>query len=591
MISHRRHGALEALEPRICLSVYYVSPSGSDTNPGTSELPWRTLQRASNTAGGGDTVIARAGNYAGFNIANSGTSAARLTFRGESGAVIDQPVTIGNRYGINGSGREYVTIEGFTFAPQASQGEWYAGVRLGGTPGDWVNGNIIRNNTFTMRVVDQAATTDRYGIYSSWNDGLLVEGNTVSGGYNSGIYAANSARNYTIRGNEVFDVGGNGIHNNGDASAGSPGLNLNATIEDNVIHNVGFGIGGQAISADGLQDSRIQNNLLYDIHAKGISLYVVDAADGSSDNVLVNNTIVVSSDGGAPLRLNHDSSNNTILNNIFQATTPSRAWVDAEESALVGSTIDYNVTTGVEFVGGTLRNDWESTYGFDTHSIIVTNPATLFVDVPSDDYHLRSDSPALDEGTTSNAPPIDFEGDPRPGGAGFDIGADERVTSVPPSVVSSQFDYLDVQQIVIRFSENVSASLATGDLVLRNLTTSTTVPSSNLALSYDTATNTATFTFPGFNGILPDADYRATLPANSVTDPDGNPLPADHVLDFFFLQGDINHDAQVNLADFNILAANFGQSDRNFGEGDLNYDGTVNLSDFNLLAGQFGRAI
>jgi hypothetical protein len=44
----------------------------------------------------------------------------------------------------------------------------------------------------------------------------------------------------------------------------------------------------------------------------------------------------------------------------------------------------------------------------------------------------------------------------------------------------------------------------------------------------------------------------------------------------------------VNLADFNKLASNFGQTARFWTEGDFNYDGIVNLADFNLLASNFG---
>jgi hypothetical protein len=42
---------------------------------------------------------------------------------------------------------------------------------------------------------------------------------------------------------------------------------------------------------------------------------------------------------------------------------------------------------------------------------------------------------------------------------------------------------------------------------------------------------------------------------------------------FFFVIGDANRDQRVNLDDFNILAANFGQFGRAFSEGDFNYDG------------------
>jgi hypothetical protein len=63
------------------------------------------------------------------------------------------------------------------------------------------------------------------------------------------------------------------------------------------------------------------------------------------------------------------------------------------------------------------------------------------------------------------------------------------------------------------------------------------------------------------------------------------------VSNFFFLQGDANRDALVNLTDFNTLAANFGGTNRTFSQGDFNYDGTVNLADFNILASRFGHAV
>jgi hypothetical protein len=145
------------------------------------------------------------------------------------------------------------------------------------------------------------------------------------------------------------------------------------------------------------------------------------------------------------------------------------------------------------------------------------------------------------------------------------------------------------------FNDNVSASLGTSDIVLGNLTTSTTIPSSDLSLSYDTSTNTATFSYTGnasgIAGVLPDGNYRATLLAAGITNPGGTPLQQDHVFNFFFQNGDANHDGRVNLSDFNVLAANFGQSPRDFAQGDFNYDNAVNLSDFNLLASRFGTSV
>jgi hypothetical protein len=52
--------------------------------------------------------------------------------------------------------------------------------------------------------------------------------------------------------------------------------------------------------------------------------------------------------------------------------------------------------------------------------------------------------------------------------------------------------------------------------------------------------------------------------------------------------GDTTLDDVVNLADFNVLAANFGLSGRTWQTADFNRDGVTNLADFNILAGNFG---
>jgi hypothetical protein len=159
--------------------------------------------------------------------------------------------------------------------------------------------------------------------------------------------------------------------------------------------------------------------------------------------------------------------------------------------------------------------------------------------------------------------------------------------TVAPLVTASTFAFETApHKLRFTFSENVGASLQPSDLVVRDTLTQASIIVN--AVTWDGATNTATFTL---NGVVPDGTYRATLSGAGVTDPAGNPLGADHTYDFFFLRGDANHDGQVNLIDFNTLASNFGQSGRDFTQGDFNYDGTVNLDDFSILAARFGTAI
>lgn len=68
---------------------------------------------------------------------------------------------------------------------------------------------------------------------------------------------------------------------------------------------------------------------------------------------------------------------------------------------------DIGVTTGLNDLGGNISID-------PLH-------------VSSTEVHLTPGSPCVDSGTCTDAPPTDFEGDPRPPGTGCDMGADERV--------------------------------------------------------------------------------------------------------------------------------------------------------------------
>jgi len=156
-----------------------------------------------------------------------------------------------------------------------------------------------------------------------------------------------------------------------------------------------------------------------------------------------------------------------------------------------------------------------------------------------------------------------------------------------PNVTASSFVFATApQRLTFTFDQNVGASLDLGDIQVQRLPGGPFV--NPTGLSYNAVTNTATFSF---TGILPDDDYRATLIAGGITNAGGTPLPANVTQDFFFLQGDATHDGRVNLDDFNRLAANFGQSPRDFTQGDFNYDNVVNLDDFNILAARFGNVL
>ena len=111
----------ERLEDRAVPTVYYVSTTGSNGGAGTSAAPWQTLQYAAGRVAPGDTVVVRAGDYAGFQLTTSGTAAAPIAFQADPGARVTarNPVTPD---GVNLEGASYVTIQGFAVVNQPRAG-------------------------------------------------------------------------------------------------------------------------------------------------------------------------------------------------------------------------------------------------------------------------------------------------------------------------------------------------------------------------------------------------------------------------------------------------------------------------------------
>jgi parallel beta helix pectate lyase-like protein/List-Bact-rpt repeat protein len=398
------------------LRTFYVDPAGNDSAAGSATQPWRTLQKAANTVRAGDLVIVRAGHYAGLYLTTSGTATDPITFHGEPGAIVDtqNPTT---QDGINLEGASYVIVEGFTVT-----GVPRAGIR------SVVNHHvIIRGNTGDLN--------GRWGILTGFSDDILIESNVMSRSQaEHGIYVSNSGDRPVIRRNVVFGNRANGIHMNGDVSQGGDGIISGALVEDNTIYDNGLG-GGSGINCDGVQSSIFRNNLLYNNHASGISLYQIDAAQPARDNQVLNNTIVMANDARWAINIQNASTGNVLRNNILFNQQSFRGSVAISADSLPGFVSDTNgVMDRFSVDGGDTRIGlaaWRTATGQDQSSIIAT-PAALFVNFAGNDYHLSATSPARDAGVTLATVPDDLEGAPRPQGPASDIGAYEFPVAAGP---------------------------------------------------------------------------------------------------------------------------------------------------------------
>ena len=110
---------------------------------------------------------------------------------------------------------------------------------------------------------------------------------------------------------------------------------------------------------------------------------------------------------------NESSSSPTVTNNILWGDSPSEIYNASSSSPSVA----YSDIQG----------------GFTGTGNIDADPK--FVDAANEDYHLQQGSPCIDTGTPSGAPATDLEGNPRPQGAGYDMGAYEfllaKTTAMP----------------------------------------------------------------------------------------------------------------------------------------------------------------
>jgi hypothetical protein len=163
----------------------------------------------------------------------------------------------------------------------------------------------------------------------------------------------------------------------------------------------------------------------------------------------------------------------------------------------------------------------------------------------------------------------------------------------PPVVIASRFDFnADRPQIVMTLTEGIGGTLDATDLVLQDLTTNTTVPSAVVSATFNVLSNEIVFRFPGYaGGVLPDGNYRATLPAGSLSDTAGNLLPAPAPLDFFAFAGDANRDRKVDFSDLVVLAQNYNTQGKTFVLGDFSYDGTVDFNDLVVLAQRYNTSL
>ena len=410
-------------------TTYYVSEAGNNSNNGlTPQTAFETLQYAADQVSAGDYVLVMTGNYTGFDIRTNGTQTLPIVFKAiEDNVVIDERNSV-TPDGINIENASWIVIDGFEVKDQPR-----AGIRAAVSDFITIKNNYCHNN-------------QRWGIFTGFTDELIIENNTCSFSADEhGIYVSNSSDRPIIRNNHSFNNNGCGIHMNGDISMGGDGIISNAIVEGNILHDNGYG-GGSAINMDGVQDSEIFNNLIYNNHATGIAMYQIDGGDASKNNKVYNNTVIQPSDGRWCIISVDGSTGNTIYNNILINHHGFRGSISIDAASASGFVSDYNILVNrmSDDDGNSNMNltQWQS-LGYDLHSMIANPEAQIFIDYLNNNFHLQQNSQAVDAGTNLVLPIVyeDMDNISRPQGSGFDIGCYEftNTVSVDEKVLPQSF--------------------------------------------------------------------------------------------------------------------------------------------------------
>jgi parallel beta-helix repeat protein len=400
---------------------FYVATTGNDSNGGTSAKPWKTLQHAVDAISPGDTILVEAGTYAGCRIGISGSQKLPKTLEAAAGATV-----IVNKPGAANKHNSIIEVENFN----GTTTDWIInGFEVTGSPKYGIDVRVTTRITVENNHVLNSKLT---GIFTAFANYMLIQNNESDHNGEHGIYQSNTSIYPHITGNRSHHNASAGIHMNGDISE-QPGIGLVqfATVENNVIWENGTA-GGSGINCDGVDSSVFRNNLLYNNHASGISLYAIDGAHGSSHNNVYNNTIVMAAGSRWPINIPDDGEKpapvgNVVENNILYTPDAGHGSIIVAGKSVSGFHSDYNVVVPrfSDDSDNTAINEtkWQA-LGYDRHSIVAT-PAQLFVSTSAFNYQLKAGSPAIDAGASLPDVLTDILGVKRPQTVSWDIGCYE----------------------------------------------------------------------------------------------------------------------------------------------------------------------
>jgi predicted outer membrane repeat protein len=422
----------------------YVSPGGNDASDCSSALaPCKTVGRAATVAVSGDTIRIAGGNYV-ERVVLSASGSMTLTLQGAWNAAFTSRDVVSNRTSLSGGKTDRairitsmgdaqfaVTIDGLTIEKsRAKTPDAEGDVSGGGLIAESFDISVLTLDLVNVTVGGNKSPNDGGGlrIFSADSSSLTatLTGCTVSANKSKGEGGAAEVdvRDFSTLTLNLVETsftlnkskeGGGAI----DAEADDQGT-LTVKAERSLFTRNSAAEGGGALRVygwDGGQAHLVLENSVFALNkskqdggAVQVASRGFSSATLDSMNCTQTSNSAKSLGGGTHLLADPGSAgvSATIVNDILWGNKGTN---DLAARGAAGGTVSYLVV-------GSMST------GFIASAITTADP--LLVDGPNGNVHLKPGSPAVDAGTCEGAPGEDFEGTPRPQGAGCDIGADEQ---------------------------------------------------------------------------------------------------------------------------------------------------------------------
>lgn len=399
---------------------FYVSPTGSDSNAGTADKPFATINGAFarvKDLGANDRIIVMPGTYnEAVQVKAGGDATGNLVLVSQTpqGAKIKSPAGAAPAINIQ---KNYVTIDGFDVS----------GLGTGhGIEATFIDGNTALNGPHHLTVINNVCHDNGgSGIGLAYGDYYLIENNICYGNCATNTYQGSGISVYEPR--AVVGTDDLRIVIRGNTSYGN--IFLAPTPPD---HSDANGIiiddfrGTQQKSSPGpyTYKTLVENNLCYSNGGKGIQVYLSDNVTVKNNTCAFNNRDLKNPGTWRGELSNVQGSGNTWINNIGVADPK----INPNNTAVLDACYSGYVNAGVVWTNNLTFN---GTVGKASITQSGSNFAPLSNKVGIDplfvsatDFHLQAASPAKGLGAAQLQPPAAPPAPPPPVAPSFILTAD-----------------------------------------------------------------------------------------------------------------------------------------------------------------------